>query len=256
MNTEEFTVAAGDQQLRCTLAVPEASLVGDHSGLLLNISATAQLALYDETQNHPTHPFLQAGHYVLSFDLPNHGERINAHGERLLGMGRAIMADDDPFAQFVLDGCAALDACLARVGAKGKVAGYGVSRAGYCLLRLAAADPRLGAVAGLSPVTDWGIPEEFTQTCPRTRTWPLLIDHWVDQLADRAIYLSVGSQDDVVGTEACVRFAMKLFAEQRRTLPQDTLLSQLHVVDSPGHSPSRTSRLQATQFLLDFCNRV
>ena len=96
----------------------------------------------------------------------------------------------------------------------------------------------------------------ITRTCPRTRTWPLLIDHWVDQLADRAIYLSVGSQDDVVGTEACVRFAMKLFAEQRRTLPQDTLLSQLHVVDSPGHSPSRTSRLQATQFLLDFCNRV
>ena len=98
-------------------------------------------------------------------------------------------------------------------------------------------------------------PEEFTQTCPRTHTWPLLIDHWVDQLADRAIYLSVGSQDDVVGTEACVRFAIKLFVEQRRALPQDTLLSQLHVVDSPGHSPSRASRLQATQFLLDFCNQ-
>ena len=73
MNTEEFTVTAGDQQLCCTLAVPEASLVGDHSGLLLNISATAQLALYDGTQNHPTHPFLRAGHYVLSFDLPNRG---------------------------------------------------------------------------------------------------------------------------------------------------------------------------------------
>ena len=79
MNIEEFTVTAGDQQLRCTLAVPEASLVNDHSGLLLNISATAQFALYDETQNHPTHPFLRAGHYVLSFDLPNHGKRIDAH---------------------------------------------------------------------------------------------------------------------------------------------------------------------------------
>ena len=64
-----------------------------------------------------------------------------------------------------------------------------------------------------------------------------------------------GSQDDVVGTEPCVRFAIKLFVEQRRTLPQGTLLSQLRVVDSLGHSPSRASRLQATQFLLDFCNQ-
>lgn len=91
----------------------------------------------------------------------------------------------------------------------------------FRVLRLAAADPRVGAVAALFP----GIPEEFTQTCPHTHTWPLLIDHWVAQLADRAIYLSVGSQ----ATEACVRFAMKLFAKQCRTLPQDPLLGQLYI---------------------------
>lgn len=34
MNTEEFTLTAGSQQLRCTLVAPEASLAGDHSGLV------------------------------------------------------------------------------------------------------------------------------------------------------------------------------------------------------------------------------
>jgi len=249
MQTEEFTINIGAQQVCCTLAMPEKSC--SQPGLLLNISATAHYALYDETQNHPTELFLDAGHYVLSFDLPHHGARVGDCGESLLGWGKALLAGEDPFEQFIADGQAALDTCLARgIGDNGKVVSYGVSRAGYCLLRLAAADNRVRAVAALSSVTDWGIPEEFTQSCPRTKTWSLRIDHWVDALADRSIYLSVGSQDDVVGTEACVRFAMKLFEKQRQVLPQDAPLSQLHVVDSPGHSPSRTSRLEATQFLL------
>ena len=34
VNTEEFTLTAGNQQLRCILVAPEASLVGDHLGLV------------------------------------------------------------------------------------------------------------------------------------------------------------------------------------------------------------------------------
>ena len=254
MKSEEFTLEAGAEKLKCTLAAPAKVPPNPSSGLLLNISATVQYALRDPAQNHPTGPFLAAGHHVLSFDLPCHGERVGSHGESLLGMGRAFLAGDDPFAQFVADGKAALDACLERgIGRSGKIVAYGVSRAGYCLLRLAAADQRVRTVAALSPVTDWGIPEEFSQSCPRTHTWPLLLDHWAEALGKTAVYLSVGSQDDVVGTEACVRFAMKLLRQQRRLLPKDTQLSQLHVVDSPGHSPALASRLEATRFLLQSC---
>ena len=255
MNIDEFTVNAGLEHLRCTLASPASSCLHEHSGLLLNISATAHYALHDPTQNHPTEPFLEAGHYVLSFDLPHHGERVGAYRESLVGMGQAYLAGEDPFQQFVADGQAALDGFFEKgFGVHGKVVAYGVSRAGYCLLRLAAVDARVRAVAALSPVTDWGLPEEFTAACPRTQTWPLLLDHWVEALAHKAIYLSIGSQDDVVGTEACVRFAMKLFEQQRQRLPLDTLLSQLHVVDSPGHSPSQEARLEATRFLLQWAS--
>ena len=169
-------------------------------------------------------------------------------------MGKAYMDGFDMFEQFVADGKAALDACLERgIASNGKIVSYGVSRAAYCLLRLVAVDSRLRAVAAPSPVTDWGVPEEMSQSCPRTNTWPLLIDHWVDELAETAVYLSVGSQDDIVGTEACVRFAMKLFEKQRRKQPKDELISQLHVMDSPSHSPSMASRLDATRWLLERC---
>ncbi|MAE61253.1 MAG: hypothetical protein CMJ49_07835 [Planctomycetaceae bacterium] len=257
MNTEEFTVQGDGATLKCTLASPEPSLISAESSLLMNISATAHHALHDPGQNHPTQPFLDAGHYVITFDLPHHGERVGEYGESTLAWGKAYLAGDDPFEQFIADGKAALDACIERgIGTNGKIVSYGVSRAGYCLLRLAASDPRVRAVAGLSPVTDWAVPEEFTRSCPQTHTWPLRIDRWVEALADRYVYLSIGAQDDVVGTEACVRFAMKLNQQQRRALPADMLLNQLHVVNSPGHSPGRFWRHDATRFLLECCERL
>ena len=254
MNITEFVVQVGKEQLGCALASPEKRLISEKSGLLLNISATRQIALSDPTQNHPTEPFLQAGHYVLSFDLPHHGERIKEYGDQLAGMGRALMAGDDPFEQFVADGKAALDACLDKqIGTNGKIVAYGVSRAGYCVLRLAAADPRVRAVAGLAPVTHWAIPTEFADVCEKTKLQSLHMNNWVDQLADRAVHLCIGSQDDVVGTESCVQFAMKLFAKQRQLLGENTLFNQLHVVDSPSHSLAQHWRLDATQYLLRFC---
>lgn len=254
MNITGFVVEVGGEQLNCALASPPKQLISERSGLLLNISATRQIALSDPTQNHPTEPFLEAGHYVLSFDLPHHGERVKEFGKDLAGMGKALMAGEDPFEQFVADGKAALDACLDKgIGTNGKIVAYGVSRAGYCCLRLAAADPRVRSVAGLSSVTDWAIVTEFADVCEESVFKPLHLNNWVDQLTDRAVYLCIGSQDDVVGTDSCVQFAMKLFAGQRQALAAGTLFNQLHVVDSPSHSPAPCWRLDATNYLLNFC---
>lgn len=263
MGVTEFTVAVGDRQITCALAAPESDRASEDSGLLLNVSATRHYALFDPSQNHPTKPFLDAGHYVLSFDLPHHGEHKTPHSDpvsegqangEIQNMGKAFASGDDPFEQFVAYGMAALDACRERgVGGNGKTVAYGVSRAGYCCLRLAAADRRVRAVAAVSPVTDWALLPQFATYCDDQSLKQLRIYNWADQLADRAVHLSVGSQDDVVGADSCVRFATELFEKQRATLPDGTLLNQLHVVDSPGHSPAERWRLDATDFLLRFC---
>ena len=253
MKVTEFTVEAGDDRVTCALASPDDALLSENSGLLLNISATRQHALGDPTQNHATGPFLEAGHHVVTFDLPNHGERVNEHGSEIEGMSKAFAAGDDPFEQFIADGKAALDACLKRgVGKAGKVVAYGVSRAGYCCLRLAAADPRVRAVGAVSPVTDWAALQDWTDHTDWSSTSELDIVNWAEALAETAFHLSIGSNDDRVDTDACLRFATPLFQEQRKTLPEGKLLSQLHVVDSPGHSPSAYWRLDATRFLLRF----
>ena len=65
-----------------------------------------------------------------------------------------------------------------------------------------------------------------------------------------AVAIASAQYVDDFDTEAL--FARKLIEKQRKVLPKNELLSELHVVNSPGHSPSRTSRLDATRFLLDF----
>ena len=264
MDIFEFKVKASGEEITCWLASPESSKLHAKSGLLLNISATRQYALLDPTQNHPTEPFLDAGHHVLSFDLPHHGDRVKQDYSNAIttgdtdghikAMGKAFMNGEDPFIQFVEDGIAALDACLEKGAAtsNGLIVAYGVSRAAYCCLRLAAVDTRIRAIAGPSPVTDWSLLPEFDDHVDRSITERLHIGNWVDQLADRAIYLSVGSQDNIVGVEACAQFAMDLFNKQEQILPTGTLYNQLHVVNSPSHSPSERSRLDATDYLLTF----
>ncbi len=265
MNITEFTIDSRGEEVDCWLVSPDPSKTGDRSALLLNISATRQFAIHDPGQNHPTKPFLDAGHHVLTFDLPHHGDRSirdlienvppGAANGNIRAMSKAFTAGSDPFQQFIADGKAAIDGCLERGWAgNGMIVGYGVSRAAYCLLRLAATEPRVRAVAGLSPVTDWAILPEFADHADSTQTSQLHIENWSEQLADRAVYFAIGSQDDIVSTETCVRFAMKLFDLQRRVLPKRTLLNQLHVVDTPSHSPSLHWRLDATRFLLDFCD--
>jgi hypothetical protein len=264
MDITEFTVDAAGEKLTCWLASPERSRRSEKSGLLLNISATRHYALRDPSQNHPTQPFLDAGHYVLSFDLPHHGDHVreeyaghaaaDAANGQIQAMSKAFTAGDDPFEQFIADGKAAFDACLDRgIGANGKIVAYGVSRAAYCCLRLAAADPRLRAVAGPSPVTDWAVLPEFARYSDEAKTAQLHIANWAGRLSETAVYLCIGSQDDVVSTRSCVDFAMKLFDEQRQALPEGALLNQLHIVDSHSHSPAQYWRLDATRYLLDFC---
>ena len=265
MNITEFTINSRGEEVTCWLVSPVPSKTKENSSLLLNISATRHFAIHDPGQNHPTRPFLDAGHHVLTFDLPHHGDRIVKHSieetppgaanGNIRAMSNAFTAGNDPFEQFVSDGMAAIDACLERgVAVNGKIVGYGVSRAAYCLLRLAAADSRVHAVAGPSPVTDWAVLGEFAEHADPDRTAQLHIENWAEQLAHKAVYLSVGSQDDIVSTESCVRFAMKLFDKQRNALPDGVLLNRLHVVDTPSHSPGQRWRLDATNYLLDVCN--
>jgi hypothetical protein len=116
-------------------------------------------------------------------------------------------------------------------------------------LRLAAADRRIHAVAGLAPVTDWRWLREFAAVRDQPAVAALALDHWAESLADRALYLAIGHHDARVSSAACGRFVLRLLeARQMQADPLPAL--QFHLVDSPGHSLADEWRDAGAEFLL------
>jgi dienelactone hydrolase len=247
MNVTELIAGSGDQQIICSLARPDDGVLADEPALLLSLSSTRQSALEEHPYDIAAKAFLAAGHYVLSFDLPQHGERIDRHGEGIDGMCRAFLAGDDPFARVVADGVAAIDACMQRgIGVSGRVCVCGVSRAGYCALRLAAADARIAAATGLAPVTDWRELREWSAVRHRPEVAALALEHWAGQLGGKDISLLIGNRDDRVSTAACIRLSLLLVEAGDGQGGR----SELHVVDAPGHALPDEWRMAGAQYLL------
>jgi S-formylglutathione hydrolase FrmB len=103
-----------------------------------------------------------------------------------------------------------IDACLAKGMGQGGIFACGVSRAGYCALRLAATDDLIDGVAGLAPVVDWRYLREFVAVREDTDVALLALNHRAEALAGRAIFLAIGNYDQRVISAACVRFALRL----------------------------------------------
>ena len=256
MKITEIVIETPDGPLTCSLAAPDCTPSGAPSAkpaLLLTFGMTRQSALIEDPHHLPAQIFTEAGHHALSFDLPNHGERIDDFGEGIGGMCAAYIAGCDPFARFVTDGRAIIDACR-RLGIPGseRVVACGVSRAAYCALRLAAADRRILGAAGLAPVTDWRALTEFASVRDRPDVAALALDHWAADLAGRAVFLAIGSADGRVGSDACARLALRVLEEEaRRGVPAS--LVELHIVPSEGHSLSSDWRSAGGRFLLQMC---
>ena len=250
MAISEFSVETDRGPLTCSLAVPDDGSAAAEPALVLTFSGARDTALESESLRQAAFHFVQAGHYALSFDLPNHGDLIDEYGEGIKGMCAAFVAGDDPFARFIANGRAVVDACLEReLVQSGRIFACGVSRGGYCALRLAAAERRIGGVAGLAPVTDWRILREFAEVKERPEVAALALENWAADLADRPVYLAIGNHDHRVSTHACVGLARRLFELENPTSPGASAV-EVHVVHSNGHALDGQWRLEGARFLL------
>lgn len=241
------------EPLPCTLAAPAEGEGVAEPALLLIFGGARKGVLSDEPHNVVADFFVQAGHLALSFDLPNHGDLVNEHGPGIAGMCAALSAGDDPFARFVANGIAVIDACLEKgIGRPGKIFICGSSRGGYCALRLAAADARINAIAALEPVTDWRILQEFNEIKERSDVGALALEHYAAALAGRPLYLAIGNHDHRVSTHACIRFVSRILEYENPLTPGSSAI-EMHVVDSPGHNLTPEWRIEGARFLLRLC---
>lgn len=254
MKLSKFSVTVGDHDLPCLLAAPDqATQTAARRALLLSFSTTRQMSLQTAPYDITAQAFTAAGHSVVSFDLPNHGDSIDEYGEGLIGMWTAHAAGADPFGRFLVQGRAVIDACLERGwGDPDRIFVCGVSRGGYCALRLMAADRRIQGVAALAPLVDWCSLAEFAAVEDRPALAKLSLEGWVQQLAGRALYLAVGNHDHRVDTALCLRFALRLFEMADFSQP-NLSTTEIYINNSPGHTLNDEWAIRGAQFLLRLC---
>jgi dienelactone hydrolase len=131
-----------------------------------------------------------------------------------------------------------------------RVAVEGVSRGGFCALQFAAAEPRIKAVIGVSPVTNPLALKEFAGVTP-PQIAVITLDQQLEKLAGRTIWMSIGNTDDRVSTDDCISFARRLVATTRRLKPELKMIPvHLHVTASLGHGAPDGTYLAAAEFLL------
>jgi pimeloyl-ACP methyl ester carboxylesterase len=250
LQVEEFAVRSENASIAVRLISPPAERLSSEPVLLLYFSADRRSSMPDGRYGAPTRVFLENGHRVASFDLPAHGERVGRHGSGIAGFAAMVAAGEDPFAMLVADGRAVIDECIRRgLASEGNVVVAGVSRGGYCALRLAAADSRISAVAGLSPVTDWREIDEFERIKDTPAVGNLALERFARDLAGRRVYVAIGNRDTRVGTHACTRFVLALLKEESRLGGPSQI--RYHIADdSRGHALAGRWRIEGIEFLM------
>lgn len=250
-SVEEFTITRDGVTFHVRVQSPPAGKLAAHPRLLVFLSADRQSSMPDGKYGSPGKAFLEQGNRVVSYDLPAHGERVDRHGSGIVGLAALVAAGLAPFDTVVADGRAVIDECLRRgLAEKDGIVVAGVSRGGYCALRLAAADERVSAVAAFAPATDWAVVDEFAAQKASPAVAALALANFAPQLAGRHIYVAVGNHDLRVGTDACTRFVLAVAGQERAQKIEKSGLRYQVVDDSVGHALAAKWRAEGIAFLL------
>ena len=191
------------------------------------------------------------GWLYVTLDPPCHGDdRRPDEPERLSGWARRVKQGQplmEPFVERCVD---ALDYLVDQgYTDPRRVAASGTSRGGFCALHFAAADSRVRAVAGISPVTNLRALREF-QGVSAEQTQDLNVSALVPQLIGRPIWLGIGNHDLRVGTDDCLAFARAIVADWRRRDPgAKEIPVETVVAPSDGHRAIDGAYQLATRFL-------
>ena len=172
-------------------------------------------------------------------DPPCHGEDLRA-GEppQLDGWRHRIEHEDDFISAFNAKARSVLDVLIKDgVTDPERVAACGTSRGGFLAYHFAASDPRIKAAGGISPVTRLTALREFSTTSQLEKAEQLAVARLASKLAGRAIWLSIGNNDERVNTDDAIAFTRAVVrAAAQPDKPNAVIPVTLLVAPSQGHS--------------------
>ena len=214
--------------------------------LLINLAGDRRGSLDSAPYRIVPDAFLEAGHPVASFDLPNHGDLVDHYGSGLSGMAAALADGVDVFGVVAACGRAAIDACLSGGLVRAdSVMVAGTSRGALAALHVMAGDRRVCAGAAFAPVTEMCALNEVrslagTEIVRKSSAMAL-----VEKLAGRAIFLAINRSDPRVGTEHCREF------HQALVNAAPSLETTMLEADTEGHRPPESVYDEGARFLLE-----
>ena len=172
---------------------------------------------------------------LVSLDVPCHGQDVKeGEPEGLEGWRARLERGEDLVTVFTTQVSEVLD-YLVQEGYTDpqKVAACGTSRGGFFALHVAAADPRVRCVAAFATVTDLLALREFDGMQHDRATRALNVIHRSHQLAERAVWVCIGLDDERVGTDSAIALTRRITeAAATRGVPPNV---ELHVAPPVGH---------------------
>lgn len=240
-----FTTAAGTAY---TLLPPHG---GAPAPLLLLLASTGADTLAVEPYCRVGRLLSARGWNVVSLDLPCHGaDRRASEPAELAGWAARTAAGEDIVATFQKRVNDVVEHLISTgVADSARIAAAGTSRGGFMACHAAAGNPRIRSVAVFAPVTDLAALREFAGLEANPLVRRLALVNAVEQLADRAVWITIGNADDRVDTDKAVALARALArAATALGLPPRITLQVLPV---PGHVSQAEWHDQAVTWLDD-----
>lgn len=170
---------------------------------------------------------------------PCHGEDARADEPGHLEGWRHRVEHGQPFLDaFNARATAVLDELiLQKLTDPDRVAACGTSRGGFVAYHFAAAEPRVKAVAGISPVTRLTALREFSATTHREQAEQLNAANLAPRLAGKSVWLSIGNNDARVNSDDAIAFTRAVvMASAKADQPHAVIPVDLIVARSTGHS--------------------
>jgi dienelactone hydrolase len=197
---------------------------------------------------------VEYGFLSIVVEPPCHGDDVKPGEPAQLAGWRSRLEHGEPLVEPFTDKARKiLDHLIAAGDADPQwIAAYGTSRGGFLAYHLAAVDPRVRIVAGISPVTELLKVSEFAKISDPQAAERLNVANLADKLVGRAIWLEIGNRDDRVSTDAAIAFTRAVVAAGRKADPKPGALIpvDLLVGPSPGHAKIADTHELLMQWLL------
>jgi dienelactone hydrolase len=190
------------------------------------------------------------GFVSVVIDAPGHGEDHRPdEPTELAAWNWRVNQGQDLVGGFVARARSVLDHLIReKITDPDRVAACGTSRGGFLAFQLAAHEPRIRCVGGISPVTDLLALREFNATTNRAAAEALALARLAPQLAGRPAWICIGNNDARVSTAAAITFSRALVAgapPDRETVPVELL-----VHSGPGHRSTLQDHERLAAWLL------